>query len=675
VDQLPLDTVCTVLVRQSTRSQAGRYLDSAEVNRDVLVQVARRRGFTDSQIRLVEDDMGIGAYSTTIEERPGLSRWLFEELPSGTSRVLLVSHEDRLFRDQHETEHNRFIAQADKHGGWAICGESVYNFRRRFDQDRFRWACRASREYVEGHIKARLHPANQRNAMRGRYPGGQIHVGYIVNYDPRSANYKHYQRYEPHAFLVAEHLFRYFAQLPRPSLVEVVRHWERLVWPFFGPEVDPRVVKAAGGNRVRDEVLGGYCVDWRQVQNILTDVTYLGYRVRRGECAADESGQPLLCHPPLVDGELFWWCFDRLVAERPSWPGIPPRTTAVAPVARTRRPKGEPHRATAATTRFLAHGRVRCAVHGRAYVVRWDAHHGVQVGCNTPGKRYPFRSDGACPTFRPEPVEQAISEAFVEQLVLDERDLAELARLIDQRACTQTGEREEQMRRELTEARARLQRALEQSLREENAPLAEELLAHAREAKALIAAREADLAVLAASQPISSRAWVLTQRVEWVAQRIRATFLEWSREAQARVIGLALVDSALGYVNRWVLGLWMQWQGGAQSRREVTVQLGKRHPWTAEEKAALTRYYPTLTWDALCQMFPNRSQSGIATYARELGAHRGSGPFMDAVPVVFAEGATANAMASYGFPLAQSEERESPVLISASRSPVGRTRG
>jgi hypothetical protein len=184
-EQLPTDTTRTVLVRRSTRSQAGRYLDSAEVNPDVLVQVARRRGFADSHIRLVEDDMGIGAYSTTIEERPGMSRWLFEELPSGTSRVLLVSHEDRLFRDQHETEHNRFIAQADKHGGWAICGESVYNFRRRFDQDRFRWACRASREYVEGHIKARLDPANQRNAMRGRYPGGQIHFGYIVDYDPR----------------------------------------------------------------------------------------------------------------------------------------------------------------------------------------------------------------------------------------------------------------------------------------------------------------------------------------------------------------------------------------------------------------------------------------------------------------------------------------------------------
>jgi hypothetical protein len=513
--------------------------------------------------------------------------------------------------------------------------------------------------------------------MRGRYPGGQIHFGYIVDYDPRSATYKHYARYEPHALLVEEHLFRYFAQLPRPSLVEVVRHWEqeRLVWPFFGPEVDPRVVKAAGGNRVRDEVLGGYHLDWRQAQSILTDVTYLGYRVRRGDCAADESGLPLLCHPPLVEAELFWWCYDRLVAERPSWPGIPPRTTVVASVARPRRAKSEPQRATTTTTRFLAHGRIRCAVHGRAYAVRWDVRHGVHLGCNVPGKHYPFRSEGACPTFRPQPVEQALCEAFVEQLVLDERDLAELARLIDQRGRTQTGPQEEQMRRELADARARLQRALEQSLREENAPLAEELLAHAREAKALIAAREADLAALSASQPISSRAWVLTQRVEWVAQRIRATFLDWSREAQARVIGLALEDSALGYVNRWALGLWMQWYGGAQSRREVTVQLGKRQPWTAEEKAALAQFYPTLTWDALCRMFPNRSQSGIATCARELGVHRGLGPFLDVVPVVFAEGAPANAMASYGFPLAPSEERECTLRITASRSRGDRIRG
>jgi hypothetical protein len=51
--------------------------------------------------------------------------------------------------------------------------------------------------------------------------------------------------------------------------------------------------------------------------------------------------------------------------------------------------------------------------------------------------------------------------------------------------------------------------------------------------------------------------------MDWIAQRIRATFIDWSREAQTRVFGIALDDAVLGYVNRWELGLWMQWQGGA----------------------------------------------------------------------------------------------------------------
>lgn len=63
-------------------------------------------------------------------------------------------------------------------------------------------------------------------------------------------------------------------------------------------------------------------------------------------------------------------------------------------------------------------------------------------------------------------------------------------------------------------------------------------------------------------------------------------------------------------MSRWVLDLWMQWQDGTQARQEVGVQFEKQQPWTADEKAALKRYYPELTWDALCQMFPNRSQSG-----------------------------------------------------------------
>lgn len=671
-EPLPTGTVCTILVRQSTAMQAERYVNSAEVNPSALVAEARRHGFDDAHIRLVEDDMGIGAYSTTIEDRPGLRRWLFEDLPKGESLVVLTSHEDRLFRDQHETEHNRFIAQAAKYGGWAICGRTVYNFRRRFDQDRFRWACRASKEFVEGHIKARLHPANQRSAMRGCYPGGQIHLGYIVDYDPRSPTYKHYIRYEPHAALVEERIYRTFAQLAQPTLAEVVRQWERegLVWPFFGPEVDPRVPHVADASRTRDEARGGYVVDWRQVQNILTDVTYLGYRVRQDDYAKDAAGQPLLCHPALVDADLFWYCYDRLVAERPPWPWVPPRLTMLVPVARARRsPKVPP-----GTARFLAHGRVRCAVHGKAFSVDYDERHGSRLACN--GATH-HRAHGplGCPVLPASHLEPTLCEAFVEQLTLDERDLAELARLIDQRVRVHDGQGV-RLRRELTEAQTRLQRALEQGLREENALLAEELLAQAREAKLAIAAREADMAALSASQPISPRAWHLAQRVEWVAQRIRGTFLDWSREAQARVIGLGLEVAVLGYVNRRALGVWMRWQGGAESRREVLTEQGKRLVWSEDEKAALRRYYWRLTWDALHRTFPLRTRPALETCALELGVRRGRGPFVGEVPAVFGGQEVFNTMAEYGFPLRQGAIGEDSLMGTASaRGATTRRRG
>ena len=240
-EQLPLDTICTILVRQSTVAQATAHTHSAEVNPSDLSAEAQHHGFPPERIRLVHDDMGIGAYSTRIEDRPGLSKWLFDDLPNGRTRVVLVSHEDRLFRDRDETEHNRFIAQAAQCGGWAICGHTVYNFRRKFDQDRFRWACKASKEFIEGHIKGRLHPAIQRSAMQGKYTGGSVPWGYVVDYDTRSATYKHLIAYPPHVPLVVEEIFRYFANLPQPTLLGVARHWEQdgLVCHFTG-DTTPR---------------------------------------------------------------------------------------------------------------------------------------------------------------------------------------------------------------------------------------------------------------------------------------------------------------------------------------------------------------------------------------------------------------------------------------------------
>jgi len=644
-DQLPLDTVCTILIRQSTSIQRERNLFSAEVNPDDLVASALRFGFLRERIEVVDADMGIGAYSTRIEDRPGLHKWLYEDLPSGRSRVVLVSQEDRLFRDRDEIDHNRFIAQVATCGGWVICGQTIYNFRRDFDRERFRMACKSNRYFIEYHIKGRLHPAVQRAALQGRYTGGQVPMGYVVDYDPRSPTYKYHIVYPPHASLVVDHIFQYFATLPRPSATAVARYWEEqgLFWPFYGPEVDPRVVRAGEAGRKRDEALGGYRLGWAQAHHILTDVVYLGWRVRAGEVAWDTAhNTPRVCHPPLVDPDLFWWCYDRLVAERPPW--APPRAAVSAPTPRPRWSRSEmPGR-----VRFLAHGRVRCAVHGTTLAVR-DSHGQVGLQCN--GRDYRvYRSSGGCTELYSEAVEAALLAGFVEQLTLDERDVAAMARLLKQREGSREGQ-QAQLRREIAERSVMYTRAMELALRTENAAIAEDLLDRAKQAKQMISQLEADLVALLDAQPISSRAWLAAQRAEGLAARIRETFHGWARPYQAQLIGLALDDAVLGYVDRRLVGLWIRWRGGGETRKEMVPVLGQHLRWSKEEKEVIRRYYPHLSWDALQRMLPARSCYAIKHIAKELGVVRPNvGVFAGTVPCVVYP-AVINTMVAYGFPL------------------------
>jgi hypothetical protein len=596
----------------------------------------------------VADDMGIGAYSAHIEDRPGLSKWLFEDLPRRESLVVLVSHEDRLFRDRDETEHNRFIAQVAKSGGWAICGQTVYNLRRKFDQDRFRWACKASKEFIEGHIKGRLHPAAQRSAMAGRYTGGPVPWGYVVDYDQRSARYKHLIPYTPHVPLVVDEIFRYFAGLPRPTLLGVARHWEQeeLVFPFYGPDVDPHVVRAAT-RRQRDEVRGGYVLDWRRLRQVLTDVTYLGWRVRAGQPAWDATANaPLICHQPLIDADLFWWCYDQLVAERPEW--APSRMCPVRPM-RARRPYGGDPR----EVRMLGHGRILRAVHHHPLTVTLpQGERGAYVArCN--GSRDALHPDrGQCAAVQVGQVDAALCDSFAEQLVLDERDLAELARLAEQRLRVPDGQ-EARLRQEMRERTALVKRAMQQGLRVENAGIAEAFFAEAREAQRAAEEAEAKLADLLNTQTISGRAWSVADRALSLADRIRTTFREWSHQAQARVLALALDEAVLGRVDRAVLGLWMRWVGGSESRRELQRPYPTPLHWTAEEQAAFARSFSALTWRALGEMLPARTRAAMNRYAATVGLSRPRhGEFLDVTPCVVQGPGVRNTMTDYGFPLA-----------------------
>jgi hypothetical protein len=627
-DRMPTDTVCTILVRQSTAGQAERHTHSSEVHPDVLIAQARRMGFERTLV--CDDDMGIGAFSTTIEDRPALRRWMYELLPSGESKVVMVSMEDRLFRDEDEIQHNRFIKLVKEYGGWVICGPRVYDFRKQADQDMFRDKCRYAKEYIIHHIKERLHPAIQRSAMAGRYAGGRVPWGYVVDYEPRSETYKYHIVYPPHAPLVHEHIFRYFASLAHPTAIQVARHWSRegLLFPFYETWVEPSIVRYTDRLCERDDQRGGYPLSLRQTNSLLSNVIYLGYRERAGEIALDDSGLPRVCHPPLVDPDLFWYCFDYIYAERPIW--APPR---VGPSPRRFIVKQSPHDGKPPGERFLAYGKVRCAKHEQRLSLQNDNGR-VRLHCNAGDTWRRGYEAYDCVSPGVNKLEPVICQAFLDHLALDEHDVAELARLLEQR-LSQRDMREAALRRQISEATSRYEYALNASLRPENRAIAADLMARAVEAKEEATRSQIQLMELQQRQTISGQAWAMAHQLTRVVERVKATFSEWSRIAQSQVIGLALEDAVVGYVNRYTLGLWMKWCGGRESRERVVMSNGKYIEWTEEDQMMVKEWYERLTWTALLQMFPGRTRTSIEHIAGHLHLdRRGKGPFSDEVPTV-----------------------------------------
>jgi hypothetical protein len=266
-------------------------------------------------------------------------------------------------------------------------------------------------------------------------------------------------------------------------------------------------------------------------------------------------------------------------------------------------------------------------------------------------------------------------EQFTELLTLDERDVEALARIADRRQETHGG-RQAHLLREIAESKAQFKRAMDLAIREDNGSLSEELLAHARQLQQSIEEKELELASRRDDQQIPTAAWITAQRASALAERIRATFLDWSRQAKARVLALALEDAVLGYVDWRRQGLWARWQGQREARVELRPRCGKHVEWSDAEIGALQRHYGSLTNAALKQMLPDRTAAAMRIRAWHLGLSRSDpAALSEAAPCIVPGPAMVNTMEQYGFPLGAASVGKSSFHSRSSSAPGGRTYG
>lgn len=476
-NSLPLDTIATVIPRQSSKAGERNNVHSQELADDELIALATALGFPEHQVRLDKRDMGISANTTTINDRPALREWLRESLPSGLSRVVVFSQEDRAFRDEEEVELNTFIKEVKRYHGWVICGHKVYRLWEEYDADMFRMMCKYAAKYIIHHVRGRLHPAIARAAQRGYYDGRGINVGYLVDYDPKNPTYKHYILYPPHADLVLHEIFERFARMPYPSVPALVRYWNesngmepvidltthekrfipQLYFPLLSPEIDSRNVHklSIAGRRSRfpdgidDPLRRGWMLHVQSVRRILSNVFYLGWVLRNGQIIRGEAlenrqvridpkGSPLVLHEPLVkDPGLFWYCFDRVSTFMIDGQRNPKRKFySRGPRQQynddAQRVVHDPWPTTirnAETTELLLLGKFKCGIHKHAFIRhRRYPHEQDRYVCKYYDEATGHR-DCTCTMIPGREVDQAVVREFLDRLQLTDEDIKGIARV------------------------------------------------------------------------------------------------------------------------------------------------------------------------------------------------------------------------------------------------------
>ncbi len=298
--------------RQSTINQVKHNIGAGDMQIEQLITLAKRMGAVDDAdlILYIENKRADGTIKNAsgrlrIDQREGLSA-LVERIESDEIKAVIVFLEDRLFRDETQIEANKFILICQEHNCLVITPHMTYDFRNPYHRKQFRWKCEQAADFLRDYVKARLLDKKEQFAMRGLYDGRSIPPGYII--DRRATiegvenpSYKKFTDYQPHRERVLD-IFKQFA-LAGGKAKKLYTELKKIpvLFPDFDPGVDPRTVSRLALTKVP----GGYHISFNGLQQLLTNVTYIGWWTYKGRIIKNN-------HPAIVPEDLFWYAFNRL---------------------------------------------------------------------------------------------------------------------------------------------------------------------------------------------------------------------------------------------------------------------------------------------------------------------------------------------------------------------------
>lgn len=189
LDHLPIDRPVGNYYRQSSAAQVGNV--STEIQTVDMLRLLRDRGWAEDQILLIDADAGVSG-TLKIDERKGMAE-LFRLIIEEKIGAVACQDEDRLFRDVTQIQVNLFIDACLSHKVYVITPSIIYIFHHPtmgdFFKRQFRMKCEMAAEYLNV-LKSKLGGARDHLRREGKFAGGRVPLGYMVDADEDSAHYR-----------------------------------------------------------------------------------------------------------------------------------------------------------------------------------------------------------------------------------------------------------------------------------------------------------------------------------------------------------------------------------------------------------------------------------------------------------------------------------------------------
>lgn len=309
---LPVDRPAAVYYRQSSEAQIGNI--STTLQTVDMIEHLLKLGWVRDSIYMIDMDAGISG-TKKIEDRPGMSL-LYNYIEHDRIGLVAAQDVDRFFRDVTMIQTNIFLDACKRKNVRVMTPSVVYDFNHptmgAYYLKMFREEAQRAADFLEYHIKGRLHKSRDYLIEQGLWAGRTIALGYMVDMrrtllnGERNPDWRKYVPFAPGADLVLAYfeLFREKGRNFQATWEHIEQHG-----PFIPDDLAKQVpegFRIENWFRYRSNITGRIMPSKSGLHNLLTNVVYIGHWVHR---------QAIVCwhnHEPIVPEDLFMLAFNSL---------------------------------------------------------------------------------------------------------------------------------------------------------------------------------------------------------------------------------------------------------------------------------------------------------------------------------------------------------------------------